>query len=202
MKTKVELFIDYVCPYCFLVEGAVEQLKRERDVAIEIMPFELRPDPVPTLRPEDDYLPDAWKRSVYPSAARLGVAIRLPTVSPQPRTEKAFMILQLAKERGLGEAYSKAVLEAFFQQDRDIGQDDILVNVAASVGLGRDEVMAALASDDRRMQQRAAQRYARSTVGVQAVPSFRIGGQLIEGARSAEDLAHWVDRAGTNEVTA
>lgn len=43
--------MDYVCPFCFLVENAIEELKRDRDVKVRIRPFELRPDPVPTLRP-------------------------------------------------------------------------------------------------------------------------------------------------------
>jgi len=76
----------------------VTELKRDRDVEVEIRPFELRPDPVPTLKPEDNYLPRIWSGSVYPMARRLGVDINLPTVSPQPRTAKAFMVLQLANE--------------------------------------------------------------------------------------------------------
>jgi hypothetical protein len=42
------------------------------------MPFELRPVPHPTLRPEGDYLQRAWQQSVYPIARRMGVEIKLP----------------------------------------------------------------------------------------------------------------------------
>ena len=70
MTTKIDVFVDYVCPFCFLVEGAIDELKRDRDVEVTIRPFELRPHPVPTLRPEDDYLPRIWKDAVtrWPSA--------------------------------------------------------------------------------------------------------------------------------------
>ena len=51
MSTTVEVFIDYVCPFCFLVEGTIDELKRECDVNLVIRPFELRPKPIPTLRP-------------------------------------------------------------------------------------------------------------------------------------------------------
>lgn len=200
MRVKIDLFVDYVCPFCFLVAGAVETLKRERDVTIEIMPFELRPDPVPTLRPEDAYLPNVWQRAVYPHARRCGVAIRLPSVSPQPRTARAYMVLQLAQERHLGEAYSAAMFKAFFQQDRDIGRDDVIVEVASAAGLAADEVRAALASDRRRLAQQEAQRYATQDAGVRVVPSFRVNGQLVEGSRSAEELVHWVDRVQAAKV--
>lgn len=91
------------------------------------MPFELRAYPTPTLRPEDDYLPTAWKQGVYPTAERLRVSIRLPTVSPQPYTRKAFLSLRYAVEHGQGDAYVDAVLRAFFQ---DMG-------TLANVGAGR-----------------------------------------------------------------
>ena len=93
MSTTVEVFIDYVCPFCFLVEGTIDELKRECDVNLVIRPFELRLKPIPTLRPEDDYLPRIWKDSVYPMSHQVGIPISLPSVSPQPRTQKAFMVL-------------------------------------------------------------------------------------------------------------
>ncbi|MEY7973090.1 DsbA family protein [Saccharomonospora xinjiangensis] len=195
MSTKVEVFVDYVCPYCFLVEDAVAELERDRDVEVEIRPFELRPDPVPTLRPEHDYLPSVWSRSVYPMAERLGVDITLPSSSPQPRTAKAFVVLQLAKERGIAAEYSSAMFRAFFQQDRNIGLDEVIVEVATSVGLERDDVEKALASEERFARQRDDQRYAAEFIGVSAVPSFRIDGRLYSGVLDAEQLKQAADDA-------
>ena len=91
------------------------------------MPFELRPEPHPTLRPDGDYLQRAWQQSVYPTAARMGVPIRLPEVSPQPHTHLAFEGYQYARERGRGNAYNDRVLEAFFVEGSDIGQIDVPV---------------------------------------------------------------------------
>ena len=193
MSTKVDVYIDYVCPFCFLFDEALEELKRERDVEVRIRPFELRPDPVPTLLPEDDYLPRVWGKSVYPMAQRLGIDISLPTVSPQPRTEKAFMVLQLAQERGLAEKYSEAMFKAFFQDDLDIGQDEVIVAVAMSVGLDRAEVEDALASDERRVQQQADQEHAVNTVGITMVPSVLVDGHPVHGVPSVSRLTAFVD---------
>lgn len=200
MSTKVEVFVDYVCPYCFLVEGAVAELERDRDVEVEIRPFELRPDPVPTLRPEDDYLPRVWNGSVYPMARRLGVEIGLPSGSPQPRTAKAFMALQLAKEHGVAQEYSSAMFRAFFQQHRNIGEDEVIVEIATSVGLDRSEVDRALASEERRSRQLADQQYAIESVGVSAVPSFRVDGRLYSGVLDADRLKQAVDDAAGREL--
>ncbi len=76
------------------------------------MPFELREYPTPTLRTEDEYLPRIWKRSVYPTAERLGVPIKLPSISPQPYSRLAFVGFQFAQEldSGVGVAGSNPVI--------------------------------------------------------------------------------------------
>ncbi|MGP3936311.1 DsbA family oxidoreductase [Nonomuraea sp. KM88] len=199
MTTQVDVFVDYVCPFCFLVEPAIEELRRERDVEVTIRPFELRPDPVPTLRPEDEYLPRVWKDVVYPMAERVGVPMTLPSVSPQPRTEKAFMVLQLAQERGRAEAYTEAMFQAFFQEDRNIGEDDVILDVATSAGLDRAEALQALHSEERRIRQREDQDYA-VNVGIDAVPGVVIGGHVLRGVPSATRLKKVVDQLAAQEA--
>src|SRR5947199_4594999 len=108
------------------------------------MPFELRPEPHATLRPEGDYLQRAWAQSVYPIARRMGVPINLPPVSPQPHTHTAFEGYQYARERGKGNDYNHRVLTAFFVDGQDIGQIDVLTKLAGEVGLDRQEFEAAL----------------------------------------------------------
>lgn len=196
MPTSIDVYLDYVCPFCFLVEPALDELKRDRDVEVTIRPFELRPHPVPTLRPEDDYLPRVWEASVYPMSERVGVPVTLPTVSPQPRTEKAFLVLQLAQEQGRAENYTEAMFTAFFREDRDIGVEDTIIDIATSVGLDREEVVAALHSDDRRTRHRENLDYAAKTVGVQAVPAIAVDGVLLHGVPGAARLRKAVDQAG------
>ncbi len=109
----------------------------DRKIPISWRAHELRPDPVPTLKPEDPYLPAIWNRSVYPLAESLQVPIKLPSISPQPRTNKAFELLALAQDRGLDHPYSMRILRAFFQEDRDIGDPEVLVALAAEAGIDR-----------------------------------------------------------------
>ena len=133
----VRVWSDYVCPYCMLAEGPLHEATRDLDVDIEWMPFELRPHPTPTLRPQDEYLPAVWARSVYPMARRMGVDITLPTVSPQPYTRLAFEGYQYAAEHGRAAQYTPRVLRAFFQEDRDIGRLDVLADIASELRLDR-----------------------------------------------------------------
>ncbi|GFZ91493.1 DsbA family oxidoreductase [Nesterenkonia alkaliphila] len=193
MTTQIDVYLDYVCPFCFLVEDAIEEVKRDRDVEVRIHPFELRPDPVPTLRPEDEYLPRVWEASVYPMAKRLGFDITLPTVSPQPRTEKAFMVFQLAELKGLAEQYTEAMFKAFFQQDRNIGEDEVIIEIATSVGLNRAEAEDALVNESFRAAHRAELEHAVKTLGVEAVPSIFVDGELVRGVPSATRLKKVID---------
>ena len=63
MTLKVQVFSDYVCPFCFLAEGPLNEAvaAMEGTVEVEWMPFELRPYPTPTLEPEGDYLQTNWR---------------------------------------------------------------------------------------------------------------------------------------------
>ena len=193
-ETKdLEVFVDYVCPFCLLVEPALQKVKIMRDVNIRIRPFELRPDPVPTLKPEDDYLPRVWKQSVYPMARRVGIDIKLPDISPQPRTEKAFTVLQLAEEAGVAEDYSAAMFRAFFQENRDIGNDEVIVDIASSVGLPADKVSQAMHDTDRIVAHRSEQELYRNSLDIPAVPSFRIGNRVTSGVPDVDDLIRFID---------
>ncbi len=122
MTEEIIICVDYVCPYCLLAEAVVRDVVPDKSVTIDWRAFDLRPDPVPTLRPEDPYLPTVLERWVYALVESLGVPIRLLTWFPQPRTAMAFELLAIAKDERLGDAYSMRVLRAFFRENHDIGE--------------------------------------------------------------------------------
>jgi predicted DsbA family dithiol-disulfide isomerase len=192
--TSITIYSDYVCPYCLLAEKVLSDVIADRDIAITWRPFELRPAPEPTLRPEDPYLPSVWQRSVYPLAQRLGVPIQLPSISPQPRTAKAFELLAMAQDQGLDHAYSMRVLRAFFQEDHDIGEPEILIGLAAEVGLDPDEARQALESGTYARRHQEALRHARKDMQITSVPNIVVGDQVFRGTPSLEALKRAIDQ--------
>ena len=152
------------------------------------MPFELRPEPQPTLRPEGDYLQRAWSQSVFPMAERMGVPIVLPQVSPQPHTHTAFEGYQYAREQGMGNEYNHRVLEAFFRDGHDIGDVGVLTRLAGEVGLDVIGFGEALRSRKYREAHRQALRHAYQEVGVNGVPMFVIGDRVVGGLQDRETL--------------
>ena len=152
------------------------------------MPFELRPYPNETLRPEGDYLQWAWRQSVYPIARRMGIPIKLPTMSPQPHSHLPFEGYQYAKEHGKGNDYNHRVLEAFFVEGRDIGQIDVLTKLAGEVGLDEREFEEALRTRKYREAHRRALRHAYEEAGVNGVPMFVIGDRVLTGLQDRGTL--------------
>lgn len=190
----ITVYADYVCPFCLLAERVLSDAIGGRDVSVAWRAFELRPEPAPTLRPEDPYLPAIWTTSVYPLADRLGVALRLPSISPQPRTARAFELLAMAQDAGLDHAYSMRVLAAFFQEDRDIGDPEVLVELAAEAGL--DAVQARKALDGRAYagRHREAMRHAREDMAITSVPTIVVGDRIFRGTPPPEALRRAIDR--------
>ncbi|OVZ79897.1 DsbA family oxidoreductase [Yersinia kristensenii] len=192
--TFITVYSDYVCPYCLLAEQVLSDAIGDRDIRINWRAFELRPDPVPTLKPEDPYLPTIWHKSIYPLAERLGVPIRLPSLSPQPRTAKAFELLTMSQDKGLDHEYSMRVLRAFFQEERDIGNPEILIELAADAGLDSNEARQALESGAYAERHREALRHAREDMAITSVPTIVIGKQVFRGTPPLEALRQAIDQ--------
>ena len=179
MSVKIDVFSDYVCPYCLLIEGVLAEATQGLNVDIQWQPFELRAAPTPTLRPEDDYLPQVWKKSVYPLAQRLGVPIQLPSISPQPYSRWAHEGFQVAEANGKADAYKDRVFRAFFQEDQDIGSLSVLGAMAEEIGLDKFQFLTSLDNGKYTDRHEALLERAKK-LGVQSVPSLYMDGQFIQ----------------------
>ncbi|PLT27925.1 DsbA family oxidoreductase [Peribacillus deserti] len=188
MTVKIKVYSDYVCPFCFLAEQPLAEAIKGKDAVVEWMPYELRPYPNETLKPEGHYLQSTWKQSVYPMADRMGIHIVLPKVSPQPYTHLAFEGYQYAKEKGKGSEYNDRMLRAFFQEEQDIGDIEVLTKLAGEVGLDETEYRQALETRRYKEAHQKALEHAYNEADITAVPTFIIGDTKISGIRSKATL--------------
>lgn len=158
------------------------------------MPFELRPFPNETLEPAGEYLQSTWKNYVYPTAERLGIKIVLPKVSPQPYTHLAFEGYQYAKKQGKGNEYNHRMFTAFFQDELDIGEIEILSSLASEVGLNEKDFRESLESREFKEVHKAALYHAYNEADIQVVPTFIIGETILKGIRTKEDLILTIEK--------
>jgi predicted DsbA family dithiol-disulfide isomerase len=133
-------------------------------------------------------------------AEKLGVYMKLPTVSPYPYTNLAFQGLEFAKDHGKADEYNDAVFRAFFQQSRDIGCIDVLADIAKEVGLDPEQFRAALEQGTYRDRVQQLLRTAYEQVGVTAVPTMIIGRQRLEGLYPAETMRQVIESELAHEA--
>jgi predicted DsbA family dithiol-disulfide isomerase len=94
-----------------------------------------------------------------------------------------------------GEAIHDALFKAYFVDARNIGEADVLVALAESVGLAADEARAVLA--ERRLKDAVDADWAKShQVGVTGVPTFVAEGRGVVGAQPYEMLVQLMEAVG------
>ena len=189
-RARITVFSDYVCPFCYLEEPDLARVREEYGDRVEVdwRAYELRPDPIPTLDPDGDYLHRVWNASVYPMARSLGMTLRLPPV--QPRSRKALEAAEFARENGRYEAMHTALFRAFFEKGRDLGEVEILLEVGESVGLDREDLRTALEAGRYAEKVIGDEKLARK-LGVDSVPTMFVAqdgappqtGERITGAQ-------------------
>jgi predicted DsbA family dithiol-disulfide isomerase len=102
---------------------------------------------------------------------------------------------QFAKQHGRGNEYTDRLFRAFFQEEQDIGDVDVLTKLAGEAGLDREEYRQALDSRRYRDAHRAALRHAVEDMGISSVPTFLIGGKVLEGLPSRETFVRAIEAA-------
>lgn len=165
---------------------------QSEEIEIEWRPFELRPEPVPTLDPKGDYIQNAWRNSVYPLSQEMGLKMVLPPV--QPRTRLAHEAAEFAKRQGKQQEMADALFRAFFQEGRDIGQVEVLCDIGLSVGL--DPVALRAALEERTLKDAVAEGLATGErYQISAVPTFIVGNRfMLRGLVGEEDLRRAIQR--------
>lgn len=168
-RILLDIWSDYVCPFCYIELPAVTRLQEEigPQLTVSWHAFELRPDPVPTLDPDGEYLHNTWNRSVYPMARERGMTLRLPPV--QPRSRKAFEAVLHAREQGRFDAMHLALFRGFFEEGRDIGDIETLLVLGESAGLERHALRVAL-EEDRHTEAVIEDEMHASALGITGVP--------------------------------
>ena len=193
-RVSLEVFSDYVCPFCRLAEPALaDLLAGDPDIDVRWRSFELRPNTVPPLDPNAEYLHRVWESSVLPLAARLGVSMTLPPV--QPRTRRTHEAAHWSRSIGRFDEYHSALLKAFFERGENIGEIDVLVELADALGMPGADLRQALVS--RAFEQHVIddEDLARE-MDVGSVPAFIADGRFgVIGVQPVEVLRDLVARA-------
>lgn len=180
---EIVFVTDFVCPYCLVAKAALEAALKDTGILAEIrmQPLELTEEPEERV----DTCHDEKRKSRYQvlvePAKRLGLDMKLPpAISPRPYTRLAFEGWYFAVEKGCGDAYSDLIYRAYFIDEKDIGDLDILTKLAGSVGLDESEFRNALTDGRYSAREKEAVAYSKRVLKVQGVPTIYIDGEQVE----------------------
>ncbi len=189
----IDVWSDYVCPFCYLQMPALREFARDKDLQIHWRAFEVRPEPAPILDPNGEYLRRVWEGSVFPMAERQGMTLRLPPV--QPRSRKALETAEFARHKGKFEAMHDALFKAFFEDGRNIGDTNVLLELAGAVGLNPVDLLGSLEAREYAPKVLADEKLAQR-LGIHAVPGMVFtrarqpvqSGYLRNGMQSVQEI--------------
>lgn len=127
-----------------------------------------------------------------------GITFDYPAIERTPNTLSAHRLMRLAEEQGSAALMADRIFSAYFEHGRDIGNIDVLVDIAAESGVDRAGAAAFLAGDGGAEAVRNLERDAKNR-GVRSVPSFDINGEVISGAQSIEVFESALRRAAERD---
>ncbi|MGF6574842.1 putative DsbA family dithiol-disulfide isomerase [Paraburkholderia sp. GAS333] len=195
---QIEVYYDFICPWCWIGQRNLAAALAERDphepVSIRYIPFELNPTmPIEGMdrRMYRSQKFGSWARSqgmdaqVTGAGLAAGALFNYDKVMRTPNTRLAHRLMQFAQQHGEPQesaALYQAIYTAYFNEGRDIGSLDTLVEIAAQCAFDTSEVRAYLLSAAG-LQDIDAARERAGRLGVQAVPTIRIDGDVISGAQ-------------------
>ena len=147
-SVTIAIYSDVICPWCYLGKKRLEEGLRLAGVAeaqIAWLPFELNPSMPAAGMDRNSYLDAKFgpgKRQeiegrLSAAAREDGLAFNWPGVRRTPNTRKAHILIALAAGQGKGHMAAGALMKAYFEQGRDIGQIEVLTDIAVGLGLVR-----------------------------------------------------------------
>jgi len=202
MSTKLDIFSDPVCPWCYIGKARLDRALEQRPdhpFVIEWHPFQLNPDMPREGMDRREYLqakfgaPEDVVRVLLPmqqACTELGLPLALDRIQRQPSTLDAHRLIHWAGLEGRQSAVVNALFRANFVDGRNIGESETLADIAESAGLDRAMIARLLDSDAdvEEIRSRDADIRAR---GLQGVPGFILGRQYV--LTGAQPVETWLD---------
>ncbi|MFD1512355.1 DsbA family oxidoreductase [Halomarina rubra] len=201
---RITVYSDYVCPFCYLGRQSLAQYQAQRDeeLIIDWRPFDLRsqkrnPDGSIDHSVDDgkdeEYFEQA-KQNVRRLAEEYDVEMDLDIATDVDSLPAQVVSYYLDEHHDYETwlAFDERVFEALWVEGRDIGDEDLLVELATEAGVEESEVRSAL--DDEALREEVREQFTASQqAGVTGVPTFAYDGYAARGAVPPEQLERLVE---------
>lgn len=195
---KLDIIFDPICPWCYIgktnLDKALLQFP-DHPFLIEWHPFQLNPDMPAAGMDRRTYLETKFGGKegaikayapVVENAERVGAVINFDAMKVTPNTIDAHRLIHWA---GIEERQSFVVdllFKAYFVDGRDIGDREVLADIADAAEMDAAMVTRLLATDEDTQTLRDRDAHSRK-MGVNSVPTFIVANQhAVPGAQPTE----------------
>ncbi len=208
---KIEVWSDYVCPFCYIgkrqLEKAIADSGYGGQIEVEYKSFLLDPTtPIDTEESVYSSLARKYNMTVEETKNMTGnVAQRAQEVGlnynfdemKTANTTAAHRLAKLAMEEGKAEAWNERLMQAYFLEGQAIGRHDVLKELAKEVDLNAEKVEQVLTS---KRYEDAVEKdiFEAQQVGVRGVPFFVFNNKYgISGAQPQPLFEQTIEQAAT-----
>lgn len=203
---QIDVVSDVVCPWCIVGFRQLDAALKQENVLARLRwhPFELNPAMGPDGQNLREHIMEKYGATVEQSqqtrdqltalGAELGFTFNFNDDSRIVNTFAAHQLLDWAETRGRQHPLKLALFEAYFTQQRDISNPEVLLNAVQEAGLDPTGARVALDSGVHAIPVREKQQFWTNR-GISGVPSMVFGGKyLLTGAQGIPAYAQVLQR--------
>ena len=197
MPNVLEVFTDFVCPWCYLAEKQLQDAVRDIDVSLTYVYFPLHPE----TSAEGMTLEQLFAGrglDVASSQKQLGAMMRDAGLDYGPRTHtynsrhaqqlaKYIELLDACEGAGHGNRFRAGVFLAYFARGENIAKPEVLQGICQEIGIVGMDIERALSDSTAADAVADDWAYCRK-MNVTGVPAFRFGEKWVHGCRGVDAL--------------
>ncbi|WGW02898.1 DsbA family oxidoreductase [Tropicibacter oceani] len=211
---QLDIFSDPICPWCYIGKANLDRALEAHPghpFKVRWLPFMLNPDMPKGGIDRREYLEtkfggkkgaiDAYM-PVVQNAEKAGLKLNLDAIARTPSTVDAHRLIHWAELEGAQTPVVAALFRAYFVDGRDIGQPEVLADIADGAGMDASVVLRLLATEEDRREIFERDAAARG-MGITSVPTFIVAQQhAVPGAQSPELWGQVIRELTSGEVGA
>jgi predicted DsbA family dithiol-disulfide isomerase len=203
---SIDVVSDVICPWCFLGKRRLDKalsLLPDIEAEINFRPFFLDPTIPSEGLDRHEYMAAKFGEErlktihdpLIKAGKEGGVPYHFDKITRTPNTMDAHRLMRWAKLEDKQLDIAEALFMAYWNEGRDVGDHQVLADIAEAHGMNREKVFTALASDQDKQEVLAETSQAQK-MGVTGVPTYIINRKYgVVGAQSAELLAEQIRKA-------
>jgi predicted DsbA family dithiol-disulfide isomerase len=201
MKTlQIDIVSDVVCPWCAIgfanLNTALKELDDPIEAQIKWHPFQLNPYMSKEGQDINEHLSEKYglsesklaenKQHIRQIGQNSGVEFKFEERARIYNTLDCHVLLHWAGEKGKQTQLKLALFKAYFSEGKDISQQDVLLDVVASVGLEKQDAQIVLKDEQYKNTVKDEESKYKS-MGIQSVPAFIINNEyLLSGGQPSD----------------